>query len=162
MVNHLSAIKVPSFVTVAVIRISSSAINLIRVFTVVPGIPSSSFAPTRPVYPPFRTSLLSSALAPVELMYQGHLRSDTTPLALNVFVLHAMPSSCPMDGVHCLLVLNIFCPLGLQVSLVQHPPSLVFAVCIFCNVSNHFAQNFTGLATVFFAPSTSVGTALLP
>ena len=69
-------------------------------------------------------------------MYQGHLRSDTTPLALNVFVFHAMPSSCPMDGSHCLLVLNIFCPLGLQVSLVQHPPSLVFAVCIFCNSSN--------------------------
>ena len=84
---------------------------------------------------------------------------------LNVFVLHAMPSSCPMDEVHCLLVLNIFALLDCKCLWFSIRHRWVFAVCI----PQNFTQNFTDHAPVFlhqvtqncvFAPSTSVGTTL--
>ena len=124
-------------VTVAVIRILSIAINLIRVFTVVPGIHPPPLLPRDPsialvrVFPVItgiaaKHLFFSSALDPVGVTH--HEKSSSSCFVviqhlfvLNVFVLYSMPSSCPMDEVHCLLVLNIFAFLG-QVSFVQHPP----------------------------------------
>ena len=84
-------------------------------------------------------------------------RSDTTPLVLNVFVFHSMPSSCPMDDVHCLLVLNIFALLDCRCLWFSIRHHWVFAVCIFCNSSNLHTKLHRP-CTCVFAPSTSVGT----
>ena len=112
-------------VTVAVIRISFVAINLLRVFIVIYGIRSSSFALTGRRLSPSSESLLSSLAAcqtrlllfsfldHVELMdhekSSSSFRSDTTPLCSERFCpLHHGFFLSHMDGVYCLLVLNMF------------------------------------------------------
>ena len=154
-------------VTVAVIRISSISINLLRVFIVIYGIPSSSFALTGRRLSPSSESLLSSLacktrlllfsfLDHVELMdhekSSSSFRSDTTPLCSERFCpLHHGFFLSYLNGVHCLLVLNMFALLDhrcLLLSIRLNFAGLVFAVCIFWNFPFRSFWILTGISSV--------------
>ena len=129
------------------------SIALIRVFTVI----TDKACQT--------SFLLLSFLDPVELMdheksSSSCFRSDTTPLCSERFCsLHHGFFLSYMDGVHCLLVLNMFALLDhrcLLFSIHLNFTGLVFSVCIFWN----FPSDLFGSSQAFhlLPPSVAVGT----